>query len=78
MSVEVHLDWEGTTHQVGVVHSAARGSAVTFEYTTEWLARPGAFAIDPTSLPLRPGPHHATTQGHCQSLACYCLRFWTG
>ncbi len=61
MSVEVHLDWEGTTHRVGVVHPATRGSAVTFEYSTEWLTRPGAFAIDPTSLPLRPGPHHGTT-----------------
>lgn len=61
MSVEVHLDWEGATHRVGVLHSATRGSAVTFEYSAEWLARPGAFAIDPTSLPLRPGPHHGTT-----------------
>ena len=61
MSIEVHLDWEGVTHPVGVLHSAARGSTVTFEYSTEWLARPGAFAIDPTSLPLRPGPHHGTS-----------------
>lgn len=61
MSIEVHLDWEGVTHPVGVLHSAARGSTVTFEYSTEWLTRPGAFAIDPTSLPLRPGPHHGTS-----------------
>jgi serine/threonine-protein kinase HipA len=61
MSIEVHVDWEGTTHSVGVLHPAARGSTVTFEYSTGWLARPGAFAIDPTGLPLRPGPHHGTT-----------------
>jgi serine/threonine-protein kinase HipA len=61
MSIEVHLDWEGATHRVGVLHPAARGTTVTFEYSTEWLVRPGAFAIDPTSLPLRQGPHHGTS-----------------
>ncbi len=61
MSIEVHLDWEGTTHAVGMLHPAARGSTVTFEYSAGWRARPGAFAIDPTGLPLRPGPHHGTT-----------------
>lgn len=60
MSIEVHLDWEGSTHPVGRLHSATRGSSVTFEYGAEWLARPKAFAIDPTSLPLRSGPHHGT------------------
>lgn len=60
MSIEVHLDWEGATHLVGALHLATRGSSVTFEYATEWLARPKAFAIDPTNLPLRPGPHHGT------------------
>jgi serine/threonine-protein kinase HipA len=34
---------------------------VAFEYAPEWLNRPGAFAIDPTSLPLRAGPHHSAT-----------------
>jgi serine/threonine-protein kinase HipA len=58
MSVEVHIDWEGETHLAGRIHTADRGQAVTFEYVSEWLDRPGAFAIDPTSLPLRPGPHH--------------------
>lgn len=29
-----------------------------FEYAAAWLARDKAFAIDPTGLPLRPGPHH--------------------
>jgi serine/threonine-protein kinase HipA len=61
MSNGVHLDWEGTTLPVGVLHSATRGSAVSFEYVREWLARPKAFAIDPTNLPLRPGPHHGAT-----------------
>ena len=53
MSVEVHLDWESTTHRVGVVHAATRGSAVTFEYSTEWLARPGAGSlwIEPRAAP---------------------------
>ncbi len=60
MSIEVHLDWEEATHPVGVLHSATRGSSVTFEYVAEWLARPKAFAIDPTNLPLRQGPHHGT------------------
>lgn len=48
MSIEVHLDGEGATHPVGVLHSATRGASVTFEYFAEWLARPKAFAIDPT------------------------------
>ena len=60
MSIEVHLEWEGSTHPVGVLHSATRGSSVTFEYVAEWLACPKAFAIDPTNLPLRPGSHHGT------------------
>ena len=59
MSVEVHLDWEGKTHYVGRLHTAERNPAVSFEYTTQWLGRPGAFAVDPTALPLHAGPHHA-------------------
>ena len=49
MSIEVHLDWEGSTQFVGRLHSATRGASVTFEYRTEWLASPRAFAIDPTN-----------------------------
>ncbi|MEI9866310.1 MAG: HipA domain-containing protein [Limisphaerales bacterium] len=45
----------------GRLHAAERGSSVSFEYTTEWLQRDGAFAIDPTSLPLQRGAHHAAT-----------------
>ncbi len=61
MSVEVHIEWEGETHHVGRLHTADRSSAVSFEYTTDWLRRPGAFSIDPTSLPLRAGAHHSAT-----------------
>ena len=59
MSIEVHIDWEGETHFIGHLHTADRSATVSFEYTTEWLRRPGAFAIDPTSLPLRTGTHHS-------------------
>ncbi len=59
MSVEIHIDWEGETHLVGCLHTAERSTAVSFEYTAEWIAHAGAFAIDPTSLPLRAGPYHS-------------------
>lgn len=58
MSVEVHIEWAGETHLVGRIHTAQRSPAMTFEYVPEWLGRADAFAIDPTSLPLRAGPHH--------------------
>jgi serine/threonine-protein kinase HipA len=61
MSVEVHIDWKGQTFFVGRLHSAERSTASSFEYAAEWLGRADAFAIDPTSLPLRPGAHHAAT-----------------
>jgi len=61
MSVEVHLDWQGETHLVGRLHSAERGSSVSFAYAAEWLQRDGAFSIDPTSLPLQRSPQHAAT-----------------
>ncbi len=59
MSVEIYIEWEDETHLVGRLHTAERSAAVSFEYVAEWLGRPGAFAIDPTSLPLRAGPHHS-------------------
>ena len=31
MSIEVHIDWQGTTHLVGRLHTAERSPAVTFE-----------------------------------------------
>ncbi|MEO6595013.1 MAG: HipA domain-containing protein, partial [Planctomycetota bacterium] len=54
----MHIEWRGATLLVGLLHSGSRGSAVAFEYVPQWLAEPAAFAIDPTALPLRPGPHH--------------------
>lgn len=59
MSVEVHMDWAGETHFVGRLHTAERSPAVSFEYSAEWLRRADAFAIDPTTLPLRTGPQHS-------------------
>ena len=61
MSIEVHIDWEGETKRVGLLRPAARGATVTFEYHPTWISQPKAFAIDPTNLPLRPGPHHGTS-----------------
>ncbi len=61
MSVEVHIEWAGDTHLVGRLHTAERSPAVSFEYAAEWLRRADAFAIDPTALPLRAGPHHSAT-----------------
>jgi len=58
MSWEVHIDWRDETHLVGRLHAAERGPAVSFEYVPEWLNREGAFAIDPTALPLRAGMQH--------------------
>ncbi len=58
MSVEVHIDWQSATHLVGRLHTAERSPAATFEYAREWLARADTFSIDPTGLPLGPGPVH--------------------
>jgi len=59
MSIEVHIEWAGETHLAGHLHMAECSPAVSFEYVADWLERAGAFAIDPTSLPLRPGTHHS-------------------
>ena len=61
MSIEVHIDWQGTTHLVGRLHTAEHSPAVTFEYAREWLARAGTFSIDPTGLPLGPSPLHGAS-----------------
>ena len=61
MSIAVHLDWQGTMQLVGRLHPAERSPAVTFEYAREWLAREGAFSIDPTGLPLVNRPIHGAT-----------------
>lgn len=59
MSIEVHIDWRGGTHHVGNLFPAERGTTVSFEYSPVWLRQEGSFAIDPTSLPLRPGMQHS-------------------
>ena len=61
MNVEVHIDWRGRTQFVGHLHADDRSQTVTFAYAPEWLQQDEAFAIDPTSLPLRPGPHHSAS-----------------
>jgi serine/threonine-protein kinase HipA len=61
MSVEVHIVWAGETHLVGRLHTTERSPAVSFEYGSEWLGRAHTFSIDPTALPLRPGPHHSSS-----------------
>jgi len=61
MNVEVHIDWQGETFLAGRLYPAGRGSGVTFEYDRAWLARPDAFALDPTALPLQRNAHHGTT-----------------
>jgi len=61
MSTEVHFAWQGETCLAGRLHTAERGSSVSFEYATEWLQRDDAFAIDPTSLPMQRGVHHGRT-----------------
>jgi serine/threonine-protein kinase HipA len=58
MSLEVHVDWQGQPRLVGRLHSDQRGSSVSFEYEAAWLRHAGAFAIDPTSLPLQRGVQH--------------------
>jgi serine/threonine-protein kinase HipA len=59
MSLEVHLEWEQTTHLVGRLFSTGRGQSVSFEYSADWLAKQSAFPIDPTSLPLQRGMMHS-------------------
>jgi len=56
--IEVHIDYEGETHFVGICrYFAKRGrQSSLFEYADSWLKHPNAFAIDPENLPLRDGP----------------------
>lgn len=58
MKAEVHIDRLGEAQFVGLLHADDRSQSVAFEYAAEWLQRADAFAVDPTSLPLRPGPQH--------------------
>ncbi len=32
MTPEVHIDWQGTTHFVGRLHTPKRGASRSFEY----------------------------------------------
>lgn len=59
MTTEVHIDWQGTTHLAGRLHTPDRGLSASFEYDAGWLSRADAFALDPTSLPLQRPAHHA-------------------
>lgn len=54
------MEWAQATHLVGHLHEADRRGAVSFVYAQEWLDRPEAFPIDPTSLALQRGAHHRT------------------
>jgi len=60
MNLDVHIDWRGETSLAGRLYPAGRGSGTTFEYDRAWLARPDAFAIDPTALPLQRNAHHGS------------------
>ncbi len=52
-------EWRGQTWLVGRLQPAERGPSVSFEYAPDWLKRPGAFAVDPTALPLQAGAQDA-------------------
>jgi serine/threonine-protein kinase HipA len=47
--IEVHIDLQGRLHQVGLVRTNTVRSSETavFEYTSEWLANPDRFSIEP-------------------------------
>ena len=55
----VYIDLAGATVPVGTLWTRTRGARQTasFEYAASWLARPGAFGIDPALPPAR-GPFH--------------------
>lgn len=59
MTIEVHIDWLGETLFVGRLRPSERGTTTSFEYDSRWLGDPRAFALDPVSLPLQRGVHHA-------------------
>jgi len=39
MKTEVHLDWVGDTHHLGMLYSLPNKEAVTFEYSESWLSK---------------------------------------
>ena len=60
MSLQVHIDWQGQPHRVGLLYADERGTTCSFSYVEEWLKQDGSFAIDPVALPLQRGPHHGS------------------
>jgi len=60
MTIEVYIDWKGEPIFIGKLHTSERAATTSFEYSPDWLERGDAFAIDPTSLPLRVGLHHSS------------------
>lgn len=61
MTIQVHIDWKKEVFLVGQLHTSERSSATSFTYSPEWMRRSDAFALDPTALPLRTGPHYASS-----------------
>jgi len=59
-ALTVHLDLAGAPVLVGRLWVRSRGGrdSASFEYDRTWLARPGAFALEP-ELPLTSGPQHS-------------------
>jgi len=54
--VEIHLEWEGQTTQIGIMrrHPGRSRETVTFEYLQSWIEAENAFSIEP-ALPVGAG-----------------------
>ena len=57
-TIEVHIDHDGQSHQVGRCHfvNKSHGSSSVLEYDDAWLNCGSAFALDPANLPLGKNP----------------------
>jgi len=62
-TIEVFVEHEGDSCLVGRCRYVAKrhGQSSVFEYDNAWLAREGAFALDPANLPLEPQPFYTTS-----------------
>ena len=68
-TIEIYINHAGEAHLVGRFRYVAkrrsnekrRGQSSVFEYADEWLANPGAFALDPANLPLDGGQIYTTS-----------------
>ena len=62
-TIEICIDHAGETHLVGRCRYIAkrRGQSSVFEYASEWLDNPDAFALDPANLPLDGGQVYTTS-----------------